>query len=76
MIIITKEETIMNSNFIENLKKILDFKALWANHPGIVIAAILLLAVLIVLEYRQLCEGRKKTNAKCRAIRYRHLQKR
>lgn len=66
----------MASNFIDNLKGILDFKALWANHPDIVIAAVLLIVILLALEYRQLHEDRNKTNERCRAIRYRCLQKR
>ena len=75
MIIITKEETIMNSNFIENLKKILDFEAMWDNHPDFIIAIALLCIMLVVLDLRQLSEDRKKTNARCRAIRYRHLKR-
>ena len=60
---------------MSNVKSILDLEAIWANHPDIIIAMVLVLIALVALELRQLSEERKKTNARCRAIRYRHLKR-
>ena len=60
---------------MNTIKSIFDLDAIWANHPDIIIAMVLVLIALVALELRQLSEERKKTNARCRAIRYRHLKR-
>ena len=60
---------------MSSIKNILDFEAMWANHPDFIIAIALLCIMLVILDLRQLSEDRKKTNARCRAIRYRHLKR-
>ena len=60
---------------MNSVRNIFDLEAIWANHPDIIIAVVMLLIALVALELRQLSEERKKTNARCRAIRYRHLKR-
>ena len=60
---------------MNSVRNIFDLEAIWANHPYIIIAVVMLLIALVTLELRQLSEERKKTNARCRAIRYRHLKR-
>ena len=60
---------------MSNIKTDMDFEAMWDNHTDFIIAIALLCIMLVVLDLRQLSEDRKKTNARCRAIRYRHLKR-